>query len=83
MSVHANAEPKEGIANGNVTLTFSLSMKKFLIQNDSSSADLKFKFQEGKPYATLKPTEQLSLYFDSSTVYLQGSGVAYRVWGFG
>lgn len=86
MSGLANFNVSEGSTNSTATITFDWKARRIVITNDSSSKDLEFKFQAGQDFATLKPTETVSLYIHSQTVFLNSPSettVAYRVWGWG
>jgi len=79
-----NQIPFEGTVNGTVTLNFDLPVKRIMITNDSSTADLQYKFNASRPYSTLKPTEVYSNVITVNTVYLSTTtSVSYRVWGVG
>jgi hypothetical protein len=79
----ANLDSREGTLDGEIEITLNFPMYRFTIINDSSSKDLQFKFNSSENYATLKPTETISLEFKSNTVWLSASGVNYRVWASG
>ena len=81
--VYANLDAQEGTLTGTTTLTFKFRARRVVITNDSASADLSFKFNATESYATLKPTETVSLQHLTKTVLLSGTGVTYRVWGTG
>ncbi len=86
MSGLANFNKSEGNTSSSVTITFDWKARHIVITNDSSSRDLEFKFQSGQSYATLLPTETVSLYIHSQTVLLNSpsaSTVQYRVWAWG
>jgi hypothetical protein len=53
------------------------------ITNDSPTTDLSFKFQAGYDYATLAPTETVSMEIRTGVVFLTSTNAAYRVWGVG
>lgn len=75
-----NFDPHEG--TGTATVTLKRPSRHLTITNDSSSVVLKYKFNSSEDFGTLEPTESISLYFTTRTVFLQGSG-AYRVWSYG
>ena len=82
----ANFNVSEGSTSSSVTITFDWKARHIVITNDSPIRDLEFKFQSGQSFATLKPTETVSLYIHSQTVLLNapsGSTIQYRVWGWG
>ena len=86
MPAYANFNADEGSTSGSVTITFDWKARHIVITNDSGSKDLEFKFQPGQDFATLKPTETISLYIHSQTVLLNSPSaatVSYRVWGWG
>jgi hypothetical protein len=84
MTVYANLESKEGNVSGEVTLTFNLAAKQLIITNDSGSNDLKYKFKANETFATLKPTETITLkYVSLRQIILSGTNNNYRVWGIG
>ncbi len=86
MSGLANFNKSEGNTSSTVTITFDWKARHIVITNDSASRDLEFKFQSGQSFATLKPTETISLYIHSKTVLLNapsGSATQYRVWAWG
>lgn len=78
----ANLEALEGTINGTELLTLTLASRRLTITNDSATKTLKYKFNSSESYATLKPTETLSLDFITRTIYIQGSGVDYRIWSY-
>lgn len=83
MSSYRNLDAREGTINGAVTLTLNLRPRRIIITNDSASADLSFKFNATEEYATLKPTETITLDIAHKEVRLSGMNVPYRVWGMG
>jgi hypothetical protein len=83
MSSLANLEAKEGTVSGELTLTFSLPHRRYTITNDSTTKDLKFKFNNSEAFATLRPTETFNPHVHTNKIILSGSGVEYRVWGLG
>ena len=82
-SSYGNFEAKEGTVDGVKTIVFNLKPRKIIITNDESSTNLGFKFNESESCGTLGPTETICLEVASKTVFLQGTNVAYRVWGIG
>ena len=78
--VLANFEAIEG--NGDGTFTLRLKSRKLIITNDSSSVNLKWKLNSSEDFGTLFPTESISMYVTTKTVFLQGTG-DYRIWSFG
>lgn len=81
--VHANFEAYEGTVSTETTVNLNRRSRKISISNDSSSADLSFKFNSSESFGTLKSTETVSLYIRTNEVIIDGSGVAYRIWVFG
>lgn len=80
---YANLDVHEGTLTGNKTITFSHKPRRIIITNDSASNNLEFKFNDSESYATLKPTETITLDIAHKIVLLQGSSVSYRIWGIG
>ena len=81
---YANNYSDEGTLNGAKVITFPWKPKELQITNDSSSDNLKYKFNESEDYRTLLPYETSTLYNISiRNLYLMGSNVNYRVWGTG
>lgn len=84
MSIYANLEAKEGIVTAETTLTFSHPWRQYIITNDSGSKELKFKVSASDlAFATLKPTETVTLNVTTKTIIIDGSTVNYRIWGVG
>ena len=86
MAIYGNSSPSEGSTSGTVTITFPWRALRIIITNDSAIRDLEFKFNSSESYATLKPTETISLDLHARTVLLNSpssGSVAYRVWGYG
>ena len=79
-SMLANFEAIED--SGTATHTLTRKSRKLVITNDSSSIDLKYKFNVTEAFGTLQPTESISLYFTTNTVIVEGLG-AYRIWSYG
>ena len=82
MSVYANLDAHEGTVSGTVTITLTRKSMKMIIINDSASTDLQYKFNTTESYATLKPSETVSMDFHAKEVLLSGSG-PYRIWSYG
>lgn len=82
MSLPANTYINEGTVTGTSILDFGSYIRRLTVTNDSTTKDLKWKFNGGETYGTLKPTESLSLDCRTKTLWLQGDG-PYRAWGFG
>jgi len=78
----ANFESFEGELGPNKTITFAQRSKKVDITNDSENIALLFKFKQSGTFGTLKPTETVSLPFQTMTVFLSGPGAKYRVWSY-
>lgn len=82
--LYANNYSEESNINGEKIIDFPWSPKELQITNDSSSGDLKYKFNKKEVYRTLKPYETSTLTNISiNELYLSGSNVDYRVWGLG
>lgn len=79
---YANLEPYEGTISGSLTITFDLKPRRITIINDSGSNELHFKFASTKTFATLKPTETVTLDIGQRELFLSGNG-EYRIWGLG
>lgn len=79
----ANLDAREGTVNGVLEITFKWKPRRIIITNDSTSSDLQFKFNESEEYATLKPTETVTLNVAHKIVLLSGNNTPYRVWGMG
>jgi hypothetical protein len=77
---YANLEVFEGNVNGEVTLTFDIRPRRLIITNDSGANNLKFNFKDSRDFATLKPTETITLDVAQRHMILSGNA-AYRVWG--
>jgi hypothetical protein len=88
VGVYANFDPHEGSLSGEnvVIIEFNWKARKIIIINDSSTRKLHYKFNESETYGTLNPTETISLYHHSKTVYLHSPSsavIGYRVWAYG
>lgn len=83
MTVYANLEATEGNTNNIQSIILARKSCKIILINDSSSSDLKYRFNESENWATLKPTEILSMYFRTRTIYLQGTNIPFRFWSYG
>ena len=86
-SVLANFYPDEGtVSTASVTVTFPWKARKVIVTNDSATDNLEYKFNNSESYGTLKPTETVSIQFNTRTVILDSPTdaiVSYRVWGYG
>ena len=81
MSVYANLESIEASVNGEVTHTLKRPSRQIVIINDSSGANLKFKFNSSEEFATLSPTETISMkVWVKRIILLSSSSVPYRIW---
>ena len=78
----ANLEVFEGTLSGPVVHTLARRAQRVIITNDSTSANLQFKFRASADYATLKPTETISVWLSIREIHLNGTG-AYRAWSMG
>lgn len=85
MTTYANFDSYEGqIINGDGTIELKRKSRKIIIINDSIDKNLNFKFNPQESYGTLRPNETLSIDDMFVThIYMQGTGVDYRVWVFG
>jgi len=81
--VYANLLVSEGTITTATIITLNLRARRITITNDSATQDLSFKFNNAETYATLKPTETVSMKVLTKTIYLNGSNVPYRIWGVG
>lgn len=79
---YANLEVYEGSVSGSATITFILVPRRMIITNDSSSNSLQFRFDDTRNFATLKPTETITLDISRRQITLNGNA-AYRIWGIG
>lgn len=84
MGLSANLEAHEGQLNGSLKITFDRKPSQLIIQNDSGTVDLKFRYKESANFATLLPTEQLTTnQMSTRQLYLQStSSCKYRVWAY-
>ena len=83
MEAGSNLYVKEGTLSGTLSLVLPWKARFIEIINDNSSGTLKYKFNESEDYATLKPLEAVTANTKSKTIYLLGSGGAYRIRGEG
>jgi hypothetical protein len=85
MPAYSNFDPHEGtVVSGGTKVTLLRKSRRLSITNDSATKNLKFKFNPQESFGTLKPTETLDVIdLWVSAVYLEGSGVSYRVWSYG
>jgi hypothetical protein len=79
-----NFEPWEGSVDGTFLVVFSSRPKLLIITNDSTSANLEFRFNTAiDSWGTIKPTESVNLEVGPNQVQLRSTtSVDYRVWGF-
>jgi len=75
-------ESYEGTVSGAETISFSIKPRKITIINDSAIKTLKFRFGESESWATLNPTETVSMHIIVRNIYLSGTA-DYRIWGIG
>ena len=78
----SNLDSHEGTVSGTETIAMNRNAYKLTIINDAAATDLQYKFNSSETYATLKPSESVSMYSRTKTIYLSGNG-AYRIWGLG
>jgi len=84
MSVYANLESIENTISGDITHTLKRPSRQIILTNDSGSNELKYKFNATEDYATLYPTESITMNMWVRNVYLSSSGsVDYRLWVYG
>ena len=82
-SNYSNFKAFEGTVTGVETLEFDWRPRSITISNDSASSNLKFKFNLGDSWATLKAGETVNPEIIIRRVYLSTDGANYRVWGIG
>ncbi len=80
---YANLEVFENNTSNGVDIVFNFKPRKVIITNDSSSGVLGFRFNLTNSFATLQPTETITLEMSSRTIFLSGGNIDYRVWGMG
>lgn len=81
---YANSYVDEGTLSGQKIITFPWKPKEIQVTNDSSTKELKYKFNESEDFRTLKPYETSTLCNISiRTLYISGDNINYRVWGSG
>ena len=81
-STYANQEVDEGTVSTTVTITFARRSRAIEIINDSAVDDLEYKFAASATFATLKPSEALSMDFHTRQILLNSpsaNSVAYRI----
>jgi len=85
VTTYVNLDVFEGSASGSSTVTLNRRSRKLVITNDSASNDLQFKFVSSASYATLKPTETISMEFITRTILLNvvSGSAPYRIWSYG
>ena len=79
----ANLESLEGTCTTSATLTFTRRPRILTITNDSSLQNLQFRFSSDHDWATLKPTETVSMHMSPKKILLAGASVPYRIWSQG
>ena len=77
----ANQYIFEGTVSGTATVNFGATICRMTLTNDSATKDLSWRVNSTQTYATLKPTESVSLDIRTDKVHLSGNG-PYRAWGF-
>lgn len=82
MDGYSNLDPFEGTCSGTATVTFTRRPRRVTITNDSSTQVLQFKFKSSAGFASLNPTETVSMEVTVQQVYLSGNA-PYRIWGIG
>tara|TARA_R110000772_G_scaffold73289_1_gene160290 strand:+ start:633 stop:938 length:306 start_codon:yes stop_codon:yes gene_type:complete len=84
VSSSADMEPIESSVNGTATVTFSRESRNIILTNDSATLNLQYKFDDAADFATLKPTETVTMDFASSQIlFSTGGAVSYRLWVYG
>ena len=81
--VYRNLESLEGTASGQDNLVLVRKSRKIVITNDDPAKELQFKFNESEEFATLMPTETISMDFTTDLIIVLGSEVPYRIWVYG
>lgn len=79
----ANFSSFEGTVATPTTISFPWKAKEVTIINNSSSGDLSFKFNSGETYGTLGFGETITVRLSTKNVYINGTSIAYKVWGLG
>jgi hypothetical protein len=83
-STYANLDALEGNCSGAKTVVFARRPRRIVITNDSISDDLQFKLNASENFASLKPTETITMDATAPSVFLQTAApVDYRIWGIG
>ena len=82
-TMYANLEVYEDNTSSLTDITFKLKPRKVIITNDSTTDNLQFRFNTAFGYATLHPTETITLEITSRNLFLIGTNVDYRIWGIG
>jgi hypothetical protein len=80
---YSNLDAHEGNTNTQTVIPLTRRSRHLQITNDSTATDLKFRFKESQVWATLHPTETVSMHVWIDTVYLSGANVPYRIWNYG
>ena len=78
----SNLDSFEGSVSGTATVTFTRRPRRVTITNNSITNELQFKFKSSETFATLMPTETISLEVTIKQVLLSGTA-DYRIWGLG
>jgi hypothetical protein len=82
VTTYANLDAHEGVVSGAKTITLLRKSRELQITNDSGGNNLQFKFNTSEAFATLLPTETISMRHITKVIFLSGSG-PYRVWSRG
>jgi hypothetical protein len=81
---YSNLDPHEGNTNTKTEVVLTRRSRSLQITNDSTSNDLKFRFKESTPWATLHATETISMYdIWIKTIFLSGANIPFRIWAYG
>jgi hypothetical protein len=80
---YSNLDAHEGNTNTTTVIPLARRSRHLQITNDSPTKNLMFRFKESQTWATLHPTETISMHVWVDAVYLSGSGIPYRIWNYG
>ena len=84
MNAYANLEAIEAQLSGTVTHNLKRKSRQIILTNDSGIDNLQYKFSSSENYATLYPTESITLGVWVRSVYLKSNTlIAYRLWVYG
>lgn len=77
-----NLESLEGTVVAPTELTLNIRSKKITLTNDHATNDFSFKFNATENYSTLMAGESLSFGLRTSSIWINGDSVPYRIWVF-